>query len=79
MVHEVEGNSTGKRLYLSMIQKYTGRMRIDFNDNFQTKRIPRFFWEWLHMRKQSIPGLSLLPRGLGTRLISMYLSIYLSI
>ena len=20
------------------------------------KRIPRFFWEWLHVRKQSIPG-----------------------
>ena len=48
-IHGVEDNSTGKRLYLSMIRKYIGRIRTDFTDNFPT-------WERSRMRKQSIPG-----------------------
>ena len=56
-IHGVESNSTSKWLYLSTIRKYIGRIVFYvfiLSTISKCKQIPRFFWEWLRMRKQSI-------------------------
>ena len=40
----------------SIIQKLVGRIQTDFADHLQMYTDSRFFWEWTHMHKQSMPG-----------------------